>query len=178
MPEGWWRHVGDKGRVWTNFRTDGTTYVCMACELDPDMPDYEVTDPKKMGGHQRTRHMTVASMWTPEARDKAQATRRANKQARLGREAIALVSQLAGLPTVEDQTDLIAAQAEKITELEQVIAKGTAQVKSLTALMSEQASKIKELSANQGNPAEVVEWKRRAEDAETKLTIMRETLGL
>ncbi len=129
----WVPYVDTAGVENEFFETDGTTLRCKVCKDTPDA--YSTNNSRGIGGHIRIRHRDNSTMYSPEARAKAQESRRSNKLTRQVEEAITTLSEAIGYTPPADTKELDKLRAEN----------------------------------------EVL--RRRAEDAEARLQLMKEALG-
>jgi len=70
----WKAYQYQDGNESTHIITDGTNLRCIIC--DNEGREYTITEPRSIGGHNRMWHTDSSTLRTPEARQKAAATRR------------------------------------------------------------------------------------------------------
>ena len=108
--EPWVPYVGSDGEENEFFETNGTLIRCKVCQGTPDA--YETESARGIGGHIRTKHRDTSGLHSPEAREKANESRKLNRVTRQVEESIALLSKAIGYTAPTDTRELEALKAE------------------------------------------------------------------
>lgn len=177
---GWAQYIGTEGDAIEGILTNGERYKCVLCE-GTDHP-LDTTNPRSIGGHRRIWHTTGPTLW--ENRTKAAESLRQTNQEKRAQTEKSGEQQPKHRFTHEEYQ---AAGAARTRNAQKVKAARRSLEQMCAALdyypQDPSAPKVTEVDQMRAgmvieSMAERDEWKKKAEDAEAKLAILREAMGL
>ena len=108
--EPWVLYVHQDGETSEFFETNGTIIRCKVCDGTPDA--YETENARGLGGHVRVKHRDTTDLHSPEARAKANESKRLNRLTTDVRTTIETLSKSIGYAAPVDTRQIEALQAE------------------------------------------------------------------